>query len=293
MDTESLDCIVKFALSEDLSPSFGKGYKNLLQGEKVGQGDVTTEALFEDQEADADVIAKSKGVLSGSQPFIHVFKLIDPEIVVNFLKKDGEQFNKGDRIVHLHGKVRSILMGERTALNFIGHLSGVATEVKKLVSLLKGTTIKVLDTRKTLPGLRALEKEAVLHGGGMNHRMGLYDMVLLKDNHIDAAGSIKDSIKRVRSLYGERFKIEVETRNLEEVEQALFAGADRIMLDNMTKSMIKKAARLIGEKAEIEVSGNLTRKSIRHLKGIGVDFISAGYITYAPGHADFSLKLGK
>jgi nicotinate-nucleotide pyrophosphorylase (carboxylating) len=258
MDIESLDCIVKFALSEDLYPSFEPGYTNLLKG---------------------------------SQPFIIVFKLIDPDLSVTLLKSDGEQFYKGDRIAHICGRIRSTLMGERTALNFIGHLSGVATEVKKLVSLLKGTKIMVLDTRKTLPGLRALEKEAVQHGGGMNHRMGLYDMVLIKDNHIDATGSIRGSIEKVRSLYGEKYKIEVETRNLEEVEQALSVNVDRIMLDNMTTSMIKRAVKLIGKRAEIEVSGNLTPKRIRRLKGIRVDFISAGYITYAPGHADFSLKL--
>jgi nicotinate-nucleotide pyrophosphorylase (carboxylating) len=291
MDTESLDYVVKFALIEELSPSFEKGYTNLLKGEKVGQEDITSKALFKEQEACAEVIAKSKGVFSGSRPFTRVFKIIDHDLSVTLSKTDGEQFHKGDRIAHIRGRVRSILMGERTALNFIGHLSGIATEVRELVSLLNGTKITVLDTRKTLPGLRALEKEAVLHGGGMNHRMGLYDMVLLKDNHIDATGSIAESVKRIRSKYGEKYKIEIETRNLEEVEQALSAGVDRIMLDNMKRSMIKRAVRLIGNRAETEVSGNLTPSKIRRLKGIDVDFISAGYITYAPGHSDFSLKL--
>jgi nicotinate-nucleotide pyrophosphorylase (carboxylating) len=291
MDDESLDCIVKFSLSEDLSPNFLEGYLNLLKGGKGGREDITSNALFREQVTHAGVIAKSKGVLSGSKPFTHVFRIIDPELSVTFSKSDGEQFHKGDRIARIRGKVRSILMGERTALNFIGHLSGIATEVKRLVTILEGTKIMVLDTRKTLPGLRALEKEAVIHGGGMNHRSGLYDMVLIKDNHIDAAGSVTESVKRIRSLYGEKYKIEVETRSLEEVGQALAVGADRIMLDNMTRSMLKRAVKLIAGRAEIEVSGNMTPKRIRRLKGIGVDFISAGYITYAPGHSDFSLKL--
>jgi nicotinate-nucleotide pyrophosphorylase (carboxylating) len=291
MDDESLDCIVKFSLSEDLSPNFHEGYMNLLKGGKGEQEDITSNALFKEQAARAEVIAKSKGVLSGSKPFTHVFRIIDPDLLVSFSKSDGEQFQKGDRIARIDGKARSILMGERTALNFIGHLSGVASEARRLATIVKGTKIMVLDTRKTLPGLRALEKEAVIHGGGLNHRRGLYDMVLIKDNHIDAAGSITESVSRIRSVYGGKYKIEVETRSLEEVGQALSVGADRIMLDNMTISMIKRAVKLIAGSAEIEVSGNLTPRRVHRLRGIEVDFISAGYITYAPGHSDFSLKL--
>jgi nicotinate-nucleotide pyrophosphorylase (carboxylating) len=291
MDDESLDCIVKFSLSEDLSPNFLEGYMNLLKGGKGGREDITSNALFKDQAARAEVIAKSKGVLSGSKPFTHVFRIIDPDLLVSFSKSDGEQFQKGDRIARIDGKARSILMGERTALNFIGHLSAVASEARRLVTIVKGTKIMVLDTRKTLPGLRDLEKEAVIHGGGLNHRRGLYDMVLIKDNHIDATGSITESVSRIRSVYGGKYKIEVETRSLEEVGQALSAGADRIMLDNMTRSMIKRAVKLIAGRAEIEVSGNLTPRRVHRLSGIEVDFISAGYITYAPGHSDFSLKL--
>ena len=157
--------------------------------------------------------------------------------------------------------------------------------------ILQGTGIKILDTRKTLPGLRILEKQAVVHGGGQNHRMGLFDMVLIKDNHIDAAGSITEAVNKVRSHWGNRYKIEVETRTLEEVKEAFSCGVERIMLDNMKRGLIKKAAELVKDACEIEVSGNMDIKKIKALRKIAIDYISAGYLTYASGQSDFSLKI--
>jgi len=253
--------------------------------------DVTSDVVLEEKEVAAVVFAKDAGILSGTRPFARVYSLVDPNVELSFLKKDGDRFEREERIVRLKGRAVSIFKAERTALNFLGHLSGIATEVRSLVQLLKKSEIQLLDTRKTLPGLRSLEKEAVVHGGGVNHRMGLFDMVLLKDNHIDAVGSISEAVRKVRAAHGDAYTIEVETRNLEEVVEALETGVDRIMLDNMNRGMLKKAVRLIGTRAEIEVSGNMNRKTIRRLKRIPVQFISVGYITYAAGHSDFSLSV--
>jgi len=253
--------------------------------------DVTSDVVLEEKEVAAVVFAKDAGILSGTRPFARVYSLVDPNVELSFSKKDGDRFEKEERIVRLKGRAVSIFKAERTALNFLGHLSGIATEVRSLVQLLKKSEIQLLDTRKTLPGLRSLEKEAVVHGGGVNHRMGLFDMVLLKDNHIDAVGSISEAVRKVRAAHGDAYTIEVETRNLEEVVEALETGVDRIMLDNMNRGMLKKAVRLIGTRAEIEVSGNMNRKTIRRLKRIPVQFISVGYITYAAGHSDFSLSV--
>ncbi len=291
MDVASLDHIVKFALCEDLSENFGESYKSFSEGKGIDLIDITSNAIIDKEEGEALITAKSEGVISGISAFRRVFELIDPTLRVTLLKKDGSNFEKKDKIALLKGKIKSILIGERTALNFLGHLSGIATEVKRLTDILKGRKINVLDTRKTIPGLRALEKEAVSHGGGMNHRMGLFDMVLIKDNHIDSAGSITAAVDRVRNLYGKRYKIEVETRSISEVNEALSQGVDRIMLDNMKKRMIRRAVKIIDRKAEVEVSGNMNRRRIKRLRLIPIDYISVGYITNAAGHADFSLKL--
>jgi nicotinate-nucleotide pyrophosphorylase (carboxylating) len=184
-----------------------------------------------------------------------------------------------------------MLIGERTALNFLGHLSGIATKARRLVQILNDPRIRILDTRKTLPGLRVLEKQAVVHGGCSNHRMGLYDMVLIKDNHIDGAGSITEAVHAVRKRYTDRYVIEVETRNIQEVEEAVSAGADRIMLDNMDISLIRKALRMIGGRVEIEVSGNIDEHNIARLRGLDIDFVSMGSLTYGAVHADFTLML--
>lgn len=302
MDSFSVDLIVKAALIEDLVTGPDEELNRFLKIRKPNLIikpdliDVTSDAIFEEEEVEASVIAKSNGILSGSIALTKVFEFVDSDLSLTFYKKDGEPFHKNEKIVSLNGRIKSILKGERTALNFLGHLSGIATEVNKLVQILEGTGITILDTRKTLPGLRELEKNAVVHGGGKNHRNGLFDMVLIKDNHIDAAtgkptGSIAEAVKKVRTIYGKRYKIEVETRSHSEVEEALLSEVDRIMLDNMKRSQIKKAVKRIDGKTEIEVSGNMNRKKIKRLGKIPVDYISAGYITYAAGHSDFSLKI--
>jgi len=286
-----MDSIIKLALTEDLCDDFGSGFRALLDGEKPGFSDVTTDALFRDERADGWVTAKSEGVLSGEKVFARVYEILDPRLSVSFSVHDGARFSAGYVIARLHGPVHAMLMGERTALNFLGHLSGIATKARRLVQILRDERIRILDTRKTLPGLRALEKEAVVHGGAMNHRKGLFDMVLIKDNHIDRAGSITGAVSAIRKRHGSRYTVEVETRTLEEVDEAVAAGVDRIMLDNMDIPGIRKAVRSIGGKAEVEVSGNIDEHNIARLRGLPIDFVSMGSITYGAGHADFSLTM--
>jgi nicotinate-nucleotide pyrophosphorylase (carboxylating) len=291
MEEASLDAIVRHALTEDLCEDFQGGFRALLAGDSISFYDVTSDALFTDEVADAQVYAKSEGVLSGSKAFLKVFSIVDTSLTVSFSIQDGQRFTAGDVVATLHGRVHSMLIGERTALNFLGHLSGIATRVRELTEFLNSNRIRILDTRKTLPGLRSAEKEAVVHGGGMNHRMGLYDMVLIKDNHIDRTGSITQAVQAVRSRHGRRYRIEVETRTLAEVEEALQAGADRIMLDNMDLPAIQMAGSLAKGRAEIEVSGNIDRLKLASLRTLPIDFISMGSITNAAGHADFSLTV--
>jgi nicotinate-nucleotide pyrophosphorylase (carboxylating) len=293
MNSVYLDLIIKSSISEDLCPFPEDRIEITIETRENELVDVTSDAIFGEEKGQARIVAKSDGVLSGCLPVKRVFELLDPFVKLQFHKSDGESFRSGEMIASLEGKIRSILRGERIALNFLGHLSGIATEVRMLTRLLTGTRIKILDTRKTIPGMRELEKKAVLHGGGANHRMGLYDMILIKDNHIDASGSIAESVRRVRQRYGSQYKIEVEARSLSEVEEAASSGVDRIMLDNMPKALMKKAVRLISGRTEIEVSGKMDRKKLRRLRGIPIDYVSAGYITNAAGHSDFSMQMIK
>jgi nicotinate-nucleotide pyrophosphorylase (carboxylating) len=291
MQEQSLDLAIKHALAEDLCDDFSTGFGSLMDHDRASFLDVTSDAIFGNERADVRVVAKCEGVLSGLKPFRRVFAVVDPTVSIDIPMEDGHSFSSGDTVATLQGSVRSILVGERTALNFLGHLSGIASRVRELSDLLKGTDIRILDTRKTLPGLRSVEKEAVLHGGGVNHRMGLFDMVLIKDNHIDRAGSIEKAVRAVRNRHGNIFKIEVETRTLAEVQQALRSGVDRIMLDNMDEEAIGKACTYIDGRVEIEVSGNMDREKLIALRHLPVDFVSMGSITYAAGHADFSMML--
>jgi nicotinate-nucleotide pyrophosphorylase (carboxylating) len=291
MEKTPVDGIISLALAEDLCEEPYRGFFSLADGEMPAFSDVTTEAIFHDEQAEARVRAKSEGVLSGERVFTRVFEIVDPALSVSFAVHDGERFKGSDAVARLRGRIKSILIGERTALNFLGHLSGIATKTRRLVQVLNEPRIRILDTRKTLPGLRMLEKQAVLHGGGSNHRMGLYDMVLIKDNHIDGAGTITEAVRAVRNRHGDRYRIEVETRNLLEVEEAVSANVDRIMLDNMDISLIRKALRLIGGRAKVEVSGNIDEHNIARLRGLDIDFVSSGSLTYGATHADFSLTL--
>ena len=299
MNGEDHDLILRVALSEDLSPECLAAVEREAR-ELVSSGafiDVTSDAIFGDERGEARVVAKSGGIISGTQPFRRVYGLVDEGVEVSFPIGDGGEFRKGDAVAELKGRIGSILKGERTALNFLGHLSGIATKVKSLVRLLEGSGVRILDTRKTLPGLRELEKRAVVHGGGANHRMGLYDMVLIKDNHVDAAGSITEAVRRVRARHGERYKIEVETRTVRDVQEAIGCGVDRVMLDNMPDGMIARAvrlaekARLGGGRVEIEVSGNMNAARIRKIRRLPVDFISVGSITHSAAQSDFSMRL--
>lgn len=266
--------IVRAALREDL----GK------------RGDVTSAAIFTGRERSTfTLLAKDSGVLCGLEPFAETFRQLDRRARIDTYFRDGDALSKGDVVARVSGKLTAILAGERTALNLVSHLSGIATKASRFTEMSGGKPV-VLDTRKTIPGLRLLQKYAVRVGGGENHRIGLYDMVLIKDNHIDAAGGISVAVARARSKWGRRFGIEVETRTMEEVAQAIEAGADRIMLDNMDNATMREAVTLIAGRAETEASGNMTAERLATLGETGVDFVSFGELTHTVRAFDFSLK---
>ncbi len=269
----NLDALIDMALKEDL----------------LDTGDVTSEAIFSGETYSYKLVAKESGILCGIGIFEAVMRKIDSRILIKKYFNDRALISNGDLIADISGPVVSILKGERIALNFISHLSAIATKSAAFVNEAHGN-VKILDTRKTLPGYRELQKYAVRCGGGENHRMGLHDMVMIKDNHSDAAGGITNAIKRVREKWGDRFRVEVETRNIEEVKEALAAGADRIMLDNMSNVDMKKAVEYIAGKAETEASGNMTLERIKSVAETGVDYISFGELTNSVKAFDFSLK---
>lgn len=273
MDKRFTDSLLKVAFIEDFS----------------ALGDVTGSAVFSDQTDGFVLVSKAAGILCGIEEFCEVFHSVDHSISTRTRFQDGHRIRKGMIIAEISGRVSSVLKAERTALNILSHLSGIATKTARFVNAAGGKAI-ILDTRKTLPGLRQLQKYAVRCGGGQNHRSGLYDMVMVKDNHIDAAGGITHAVNKVRKMWNDRFKIEVETRNLEEVAEALKCDVDRIMLDNMEVEMIRKAVRLIGGKSEVEASGNMTLRRIPQVAETGVDYISVGELTHSVKAFDFSLK---
>jgi len=259
--------------------------------EDIGSGDITTEAIIpETSTSSAVMLAKQELVLAGLDVSREVFLHLDPSIQFTAYAQDGARVRAGMEIARLSGSTRALLVGERVALNLLQHLSGIATLTAKYVEKLSGTVAQVLDTRKTLPGLRQLEKYAVRMGGGRNHRMGLYDMILIKDNHIKAAGSITKAMMSARKKAG-HLKIEVETANLEEVREALVAKADIIMLDNMPLDVMRQAVKAINHQALVEASGNVTLDTIRHIAETGVDFISSGSLTHSAPAADISMKI--
>ncbi len=271
-----------------------KDYKELIEmalnEDLLDDGDITSEAIFGQDDIDTFfLISKDDGVLCGVQVFTDVFKYVDETVSINFNFKDGDRISKDDTIATIKGKVISILNAERTAINFISHLSGVATKTNIFVSATDGK-IKILDTRKTLPGYRMLQKYAVKCGGGNNHRIGLYDMVMIKDNHIDASGSITEAVDRVRKKWKNLYKIEVETRNLEEVREALSCQVDRIMLDNMHSKTMIDAINIVNKEVEIEASGNMSLERLKELHGLGIDYISFGELTHTVKAFDFSIK---
>ena len=274
---ENLDELIKSALRED-----------------VGDGDHSTLACIPPDAVNAaKMVAKQDGILCGAEVGERVFLLVDSTLNVNLLKHDGDHVVKGDIIMTVEGHAGSILTAERTALNFMQRLSGIATETHRMVSMLDGLETRLLDTRKTTPNMRLLEKYAVACGGGTNHRIGLYDMVMLKDNHVDFAGGIEQAIDRTRHYLAEKgkdLKIEIEVRNLDELQRVLdHGGVDRIMLDNFDIPTLREAVKRIDHRYETEASGGITDETLRPYAETGVDFISVGALTHHIKSLDISL----
>ncbi|MCI5578205.1 MAG: carboxylating nicotinate-nucleotide diphosphorylase [Oscillospiraceae bacterium] len=271
-----VDDLIKTALKEDI---------NYI--------DSTTDLLIDEGDfSNAYFVAKADGVLCGMEVACRVFSLLDPKVELNILVKDGERVTKGQKLLTTNGKTRAMLKAERTALNLIQHMSGIATYTRKCVDAVAGTKASIADTRKTLPGLRPIQKYAVTVGGGRNHRYNLTDAAMLKDNHIDAYGSITGAVNALRQKAGHMLQIEVETRNLKEVQEALDCGVNVIMLDNMSTDEMKKACELVNGKAKTEASGNVTLDNIRAVAETGVDIISLGALTHSVTAFDISMKWG-
>ena len=273
----NLDELIQMALRED-----------------IGDGDHSTLACIpHDATGTAKMVAKQDGILCGAEVGERVFKLVDPTLKVTLLMHDGDFVKRGDQLMLVEGHSGSILTAERTALNYMQRLSGIATETHRMVQMLDGLNTRLLDTRKTTPNMRLLEKYAVACGGGTNHRIGLYDMVMLKDNHIDFAGGIEAAIDRTHSYLkekGKNLRIEIEVRNLDELERVLaHGGVDRIMLDNFDVDTLREAVKRIGGKYETEASGGITDQTLRKYAETGVDFISVGALTHHIKSMDISL----
>ena len=259
--------------------------------EDISSEDVTTNAVMQKaRKGEAQLICKQDGVLAGLPVFQRVFELLDETVSVEFHYSDGDKVKKGDLIGTVTGDIRAILSGERTALNYLQRMSGIATYTNSIASLLEGSKVKLLDTRKTTPNMRIFEKYSVKIGGGYNHRYNLSDGVLLKDNHIGAAGGVKEAVFMAKEYAPFVRKIEIECETVEMVMEALEAGADIIMLDNMTVEEMQKAIAVIDGKAEIECSGNVTKENIEHYISLGVDYISSGALTHSSPIMDISLK---
>ena len=260
--------------------------------EDIGSGDITTSAVLSGREVgNARVVAKEDMVVAGIGIFKEVFSFSEEEVKFTDRVEDGEPVKSGDVLTEMSGNLGDILTAERVALNFLQRMCGIATLTRRYVDEIRGTGAKILDTRKTTPGLRVLEKYAVMIGGGFNHRFGLYDGILIKDNHIDAAGGIIAAVDRVKKGVPHTLKIEIEVKNLREVEEALSAGVDIIMLDNMEVEEIKKAVSLIKGGVLVEASGNITLSNVKRIAETGVDFISIGALTHSAPSSDISLKL--
>ena len=259
--------------------------------EDISSEDVSTNAVMKEAvPGEVDLICKQDGVIAGLEVFARVFQLLDQSVECEFYCKDGDEVAKGQLMGKVKGDIRSLLSGERVALNFLQRMSGIATYTRSVARLLEGTKTKLLDTRKTTPNMRIFEKYAVRVGGGYNHRYNLSDGVLLKDNHIGAAGCVKKAVRMAREYAPFVRRIEVEVENLDMVREALEAGADIIMLDNMSAEEMKKAVELIGGRAETECSGNVTKENIARLTEIGVDYISSGALTHSAPILDISMK---
>ena len=268
------DALIMSALSEDITSE-----------------DITTASVMKTyQKGEVELICKQDGVIAGLEVFKRVFELLDSETEVEFFCKDGDTVKNGEKLAVVTGDIRVLLSGERTALNYLQRMSGIATYTKNIADMLKGTNTKLLDTRKTTPNMRVFEKYAVKVGGGYNHRYNLSDGILLKDNHIGAAGSVTKAVQMAKEYAPFVRKIEVEVENLDMLKEALSAGADIIMLDNMSVEDMREAVSLCKGKAETECSGNVTKENIERLVDIGVDYISSGALTHSSPILDLSLK---
>ena len=262
--------------------------------EDINYIDVATDyLLYEGAVREAYFVAKADGVLCGAEIAMRVFELLDDQFSYTLYKKDGDQVKNGDLIAEFKGITVKLIKGERTALNLIQHMSGIATLTNECVKQTEGTKATIADTRKTLPGLRSLQKYAVTCGGGRNHRYNLSDCAMLKDNHIDAKGGITAAVMALREKIGHTVKIEVETRTLAEVEEAVSVGADIIMLDNMDNETMKQAVEIVGGKALLEASGNLTKERIKSVAELGIDILSIGALTHSVTAFDISMKIKK
>ena len=260
--------------------------------EDINYCDVTTDYLIPaEQMGKGKLVAKAEGILCGVEVAARVFELIDSDIKIEILIKDGESVKYGDEIMRLEGRTASLLKGERTALNLIQHMSGIATAANQATKLVEGTNASIADTRKTLPGMRPLQKYAVMTGGAKNHRYNLSDAAMLKDNHIDAAGGIRAAVTALRKKIGHMTKIEVETRNLDELKEALAVGADIIMLDNMSPELMKEAVAITDGRAVLEASGGITNETLRAVAESGVDIISIGALTHSAKAFDISMYI--
>lgn len=259
--------------------------------EDITSEDITTNSVMREyQLGEVELICKQDGVIAGLDIFKRTFELLDSKTEVTFTKKDGDTVKNGDKIGVVRGDIRVLLSGERTALNYLQRMSGIATYTRSIADLLKGSKTKLLDTRKTTPNMRVFEKYAVKVGGGYNHRYNLSDGILLKDNHIGAAGGVKEAVQMAKEYAPFVRKIEIEVENLDMLKEALDAGADIIMLDNMSVEDMKEAVKLVSGKAETECSGNVTKKNVERLVDIGVDYISSGALTHSSPILDLSLK---
>jgi nicotinate-nucleotide pyrophosphorylase (carboxylating) len=260
--------------------------------EDIGKGDITSKLVVpKDQEANFKIIARENGILAGGVFVKRLFRLLSPEIKIRFLANEGAKIKKNEVIAIIKGNARKILMGERVALNILCRLSGIATLTRKFLKKITSSGVQILDTRKTTPNLRLLEKYAVTVGGGKNHRFGLYDMILIKDNHIKLAGGLSNAIKKIPQQYKTRFPFEVEVKNITELKEALALNVPWIMLDNMKLKEIRKAVKLTQGRAKLEVSGGVNLKTIKSIAKTGVNYISIGALTHSAPIIDMAMKV--
>ena len=277
IDRRKLSSIVRAALKED-----------------IGKGDATTQITIPGEtRALAVIVAKEKGVLAGGDVARKVFEVVDKHTAVTFHRTDGDKISVGTIVADIKGIAHSLLAAERVALNFLQRMSGIATLTAKYVRKVKGTRAKILDTRKTTPTLRMIEKHAVHGGGGYNHRMGLYDQILIKDNHISLGGGIRNVLRRIKDVNSGKIFVEIEVKRLQQLEQVLKYQIDRIMLDNMSIEEIKEAVKIVNGRCELEASGNVNLKTVRMIAKTGVDYISVGSLTHSYSSIDLNMKIRK